>query len=128
MITHSSLDRGSLHRIGIWEDNDEIVGLATYESDLGYAYLFTASGYERLVDEMLLYSKSNLSKDGVVRVIIDNNDRACQRAAENLGFTATQEQENTAIIDINDRLTYTLPKGFSIISMAEEWDLANQRF
>jgi GNAT superfamily N-acetyltransferase len=122
MITHSSLDRSSLGRIGIWEDNNKIVGLATYESVLGDAYLFTAPGYKALEHEMLEYAKAALAGENGVRVLIDNNDRELQRTANTLGFTASADQENTAVIDISNNLTYSLPDGYKIISMAEGWD------
>ncbi len=122
MITHSSLDRSSLGRIGIWEDNNKIVGLATYESVLGDAYLFTAPGYKALEYQMLEYAKTALAGQNGVRVLIDNNDRELQRTACKLGLTATTDQENTAVIDISDNLTYRLPVGYKIISMAEGWD------
>jgi len=122
MITHSMLDRSALGKIGLWEDEYRIVGLATYESDLGYAYLFTAPGYESLRREMLEYSRDHLCGKNGIRVIIDNNDQDSRRIAAELGFVATTEQETTAMIDITDKLSYALPEGFSIVSMADGWD------
>lgn len=122
MITHSMLDRSMLGRIGIWEEDGKIVALATYESEIGYAYLFIAPGYEHLRREMLQYAKDNLSGDNGVRVIIDNTDKEMQRLAVDMGFTATTEQENTAILPISDKLSYRLPDGFAFTSMADGWD------
>lgn len=122
MTTHSMLDRSSLERIGLWEDHGEIVGLATYESVLGDAYLFIAQGYSGLQQEMLEYAKDALSDKHKLRVLIDNNDRALQKAAVHLGFTASTEQENTAMLNIDDSLLYSLPAGYRIVSMADEWD------
>ncbi len=122
MITHSMLDRSALDRIGIWEDDGRIVALATYESDVGYAYLFVKPGYEHLKRDMLEYSRDSLSGKNGVRVIIDNIDRELQLLAVDMGFTATTEQENTAMIRINDKLTYSLPDGYHFVSMADGWD------
>lgn len=122
MITHAMLDRSALNRIGIWEDSDQIVGLATYESTLGYAYLFTARGYEVLKQEMLEYARHALKGEKGLSVLIDNNDRAFQRIAQKAGLVATKEQENTAMIDISDDLAYSLPAGYRIVSMADGWD------
>ncbi len=122
MTTHSVLDRASLSKIGIWEENNTIVGLATYESVLGDAYLFTAKGYRFLQSELLAYAKGALANEKGLRVLIDNNDRELQRAAYRLGFVATTDQENTAMLDITHDLAYSLPGGYRIISMAENWD------
>lgn len=122
MITHAVLDRSALGKIGIWEDQERIVGLATYESSLGDAYVFVASGYECLKKDILLYAQENLKGESGLKIIIDNNDRELQRIAAKLGFIATKEQENTAMIDINDGLSYVLPEGYTIISMVDGWD------
>lgn len=122
MTTHSMLDRSALGRIALWEEDNRIVGLATYESTLGDAYLFTAKGYKPLEREMLEYARAALAGENGLRVIIDNNDRELQRAAGALGFIASTVQENTAMIDITDALAYSLPDGYKIISMADDWD------
>jgi GNAT superfamily N-acetyltransferase len=122
MTTHAMLDRSSLGRIGLWEESGRIVGLATYESTLGDAYLFTARGYESLNREMLRYAQSALAGPKGLRVNIDDNDRALQRAAVESGFVATAEQENTAMLDLSDRLSGCLPDGYGFVSMADGWD------
>jgi GNAT superfamily N-acetyltransferase len=122
MTTHSMLDRSALNKIGIWEDEGKIVGLATYELSLGEAYLFTARGYSYLNSELLEYAKTSLSAENGLRVNIDNNDRAMQRAAFKAGFTATPDKENTAMLDITTELAYSLPEGYSFVSLADDWD------
>lgn len=122
MITHGGLDRSALGKIGIWEENSVIVGLATYESLLGDAYLFTAKGYGSLKSEMLAHAKAALAGENGIRVNIDNNDHMLQRAARDMGFTATEEQENTAMLDITDHLNYRLPEGYHFVSVADSWD------
>lgn len=122
MTTHSMLDRKALGKIGIWEDDGKIVGLATYEGSLGDSYLFTTDGYKYLESEMIKYALGSLCGEQGLRVIIDNNDRDLQRTARDLGFIATPKQENVALIDITDKLTYNLPEGYKIVSMADGWD------
>lgn len=122
MTTHAMLDRSALGKIGLWEENGRIVGLATYESILGDAYLFTAQGYKFLEREMLAYAKKALSGEKGLRVLIDNNDRLLQRTAGKVGFRPSADQENTALMDITEEIAYSLPAGYTIISMAEGWD------
>lgn len=122
MTTHSMLDQTALGKIGLWESDGEIVGLTTYESTLGYGYFFVAEGFEYLKPEMLDYACKELSKDGKFRALIYNNDRTFQRVAFSRGFRPTQDGEHIAAIDIDECLTYTLPAGFKIVSMADGWD------
>lgn len=41
MATHSYLDKIAVGKIGIWEENDEIVGVATFDTRPGIAYCLT---------------------------------------------------------------------------------------
>lgn len=122
MITHGMLDRTALGRIGLWEDDGTIVALATYESELGDSYFMTAQGYEHLKPAMLEYARKSLSRDGRLRVMIDNGDRELQRIARRANFVPTCYKEEDAILDIDGGLTYRLPEGFAVTSMAEGWD------
>lgn len=118
-------DQGSLalNKNGLWYDNGKIVAVATNEVSLGKAYLFTLPGYEFLKPEMLNYAKKELQKDGQFKVLIADNDHFLQKEAAKQGFFASQECEKTSAIDISDELTYKLPDGFKIHSLADGYDL-----
>ncbi len=122
MIGHGWLDDTHLDRIGIWESDGEIVGLATYEGGLGDGFFCLDERFSGLKAEMLDYARHNLSKDGKFRAIISNSDREFQRVARGMGFCPTQEVEHIAAIDIGSSLHYQLPKGYSIVSMADDWN------
>ena len=124
MITHSYLDKNGLPYIGLWEENGEIVAAATYDCGLGKAFLLILKGYRRLWEEMLVYAKDALAKDGQFKVSIPDGDLDMQEAAMRNGFYPTQDKECDAIYPINiDKIHYTLPKGFTITSMADTYNL-----
>ena len=124
MITHGYLDKDGLPHIGLWEENGEIVAVATYDCDLGKAFLLTNKNYRHLWEEMLSYAKGALVKDGDFKVLILDGEMEIQEAAIRNGFYPTQDKECDAIypIDVNN-IHYTLPEGFTITSMAETFDL-----
>ncbi|MCL1983540.1 MAG: hypothetical protein FWG53_10725 [Clostridiales bacterium] len=64
MITHGYLDKSGLPHIGLWEENGEIVAVATYDCGLGKAFLLISESHRHLGEEMLLYAKDALAKDG----------------------------------------------------------------
>ena len=69
MITHGALDVNGLEKIGIWEDNSEIVALATYDtnSNLDGAYWFPYNKkYAYLLGDIFAYAKENLVMKGVM--------------------------------------------------------------
>lgn len=124
MITHGYLDRSAVGKIGIWEDDKQIVGVATFDCQLGEAFCLTLPEYAFLKKEMLLYAKDNLSKDGKFGIIIADTDLKFQDIAASLGFCATPEKESDAIFYLGKTSTeYHLPDGFHITTMKETFDL-----
>ena len=125
MITSGWLDKSSLPRIGLWEENGELVALSTYDIRLdGKCFFPYKKGYEHLSSEMIRYAQENLAKDGTVELLICDGDMALQEAATNMGFIPTQKKDCDAIYPIDvDKISYALPDGFKITSMADTFDL-----
>lgn len=124
MATHGYLDRSSVGKIGIWEDDEQIVGVATFDCQLGESFCLTLPKYDFLKEEMLLYGKDNLSSKGEFGVIIADTDSKFQDTAASLGFCATHEKESDAIFYLDKTSTeYDLPEGFHITTMKETFDL-----
>lgn len=124
MFSLRYLDNSYLQRIGIWEDNGEIVALATYEQSIGDAWFCINPQYSYLKSEMLIYAMKNLSKDGQIRALIRDTDSEFQDIAAKKGFIPTQEHEFNAIIPVEEsKLQYTLPEGYRIVSLADEFDM-----
>lgn len=108
-----------LSHIGVVQDDDKIVGLVTYEGDIGEAYFCLDDEYAYLKPRLVEYALNNLSADGKVRISVPDGDLGYQQAARALGFCATQEKTSVARIDA-DCADYALPQGFRIISFADE--------
>ncbi|MFZ5966411.1 MAG: GNAT family N-acetyltransferase [Bacillota bacterium] len=124
MTTHSYLDKSAVDRIGIWEEDNKIVGVATFDCQLGSAYCLALPEYAFLKKEMLLYAKDNLTKDDKFNIIISDTDSKFQDIAADNGFIATEQKENDAIFYLDKTSTsYDLPEGFRITSMKETFDL-----
>lgn len=124
MTTHGYLDKNAVGKIGIWEDSNRIIGVATFDLRLGTAYCLTFPEYAFLKKEMLLYAKDNLSKGEEFGIVIPDKDLKFQDAAANLGFMATEKKENDSIFYLDKTSTeYTLPEGFHITTMKETYDL-----
>ncbi|MDR0929167.1 MAG: GNAT family N-acetyltransferase [Oscillospiraceae bacterium] len=123
MITHGWLDSSGLPKIGMWECGDRLVGLATYDCQLGKAYLLTLPGYESIKEDMLVYAADNLIKDGKFGVLILDGDQPMQDIAANHGYYPTQDKECDAVIPIGSDLSYTLPEGFRITSLKDTFDI-----
>ena len=123
--SHSFFDHTTQGNIGIWEENKEIVAMATYEDKLGSAYLITRNGFACLREEMLAYAIDNLCKDdGSIRLLINNSDQELQNLAYKNGFRATRENEGRSVIYIDETdLSFSLPSGFRIINLVNGIDI-----
>ncbi len=128
MTTHSYLDKSAVGSIGVWEDEGEIVGLATFDCQPGLAFCLTLPEYVYLKKELLQYAKANLGKDGKFGVVIADTDLAFQDIAAGLGFIATKEKESDGIFYLDQTSTaYDLPDGFHITTMKDTYDLCQYK-
>lgn len=126
--THSYLDKASVGKIGLWEENNEVVGLATFDCFLGIAYCLTLPDYTVIKRDILQYAMDHLSNQGEFGVVIADKDAEFLKIAEELGFSSTIEKEHDAAFFIDETSTeYKLPEGFVITSMEETFDLSQYR-
>jgi ribosomal protein S18 acetylase RimI-like enzyme len=124
MVTHSDLDQSAISKIGVWEHHSEIVALATFDCELGQSYIYTLDSYKHLKPEMLTYAQQHLCTKEKFEVLILDSDYEFQNSVATAGFIASQGKQEEAILPIDSHpLSYSLPDGFRITSMAENYDL-----
>lgn len=128
MITHSYLDHSGLGKIKLYEEEGCVVGIVTYDTVLGTAYCLTLPEYADLKREMLIYAQENLKTADGFSIVISNEDSEFQKIAYDLGFVATQDAEHDAVFYLPfANLEYSLPEGYSIVSMEERYDAYEYR-
>ena len=123
MFSLPYLDTSALARIGVWEQDGEIIALVTYETDTGSAWLLTDSAHAALKPAMLRYAMDNLGRDGALKVLIKDDDRELQRIAAGHGLTISNDREPNSSLDLTGDLSYLLPDGYRIVSLADDGDL-----
>ena len=110
----------NLSRIGIFEDDGIIVGLATYTGQLGGEVIFCLDEkYSYLKTKLIDYAMKSLSLHGEVKLLLPDGDLTFQQAAIQKGFRPTTHRCSSAIIDI-DSHPYALPDGYKIIGFDNE--------
>jgi len=124
MVTHLWLDSSGISRIGVWEDDDRIVALATYDTELGSSYFNVSSGYENLYREMLEYSCAAFQKKGEYRALIGDHNSAFQVIARDLGYRPTADNECDAVfLAENSEAESTVPSGFRVQTLGQNCDV-----
>ena len=121
-ITHGGLDRDNLGKFGLWEDKGVVVAIAIYEMPLGDGLIFIDDEYRSLIPETIAYAKKSLHDNGKLRILIDDGDYDFSRCAVEYGFRPTQNKWDSSALDINMLQSYSLPDGFSFVSMADDWN------
>ena len=117
-------DPDGIEKIGIWEENDKIVAITTYDTKFGSVYLLTLKGYEKLKPEMFFYAKENMVKNGNLRIMILDDDLEFQNIVAQNNFFPTQDKEYDSIYPIKlETINYSLPNGYKITSFNEDFDL-----
>jgi predicted N-acetyltransferase YhbS len=91
MHYHPNLNRSELSKIGIWTEDDRIVGVATYEDNLGDAYLATLPTHRNLRNEMVQYAQQHLHKkqkngDGYLRIFCSDCDNELEAILKENNF------------------------------------------
>jgi len=130
MHTHPFLDENSLDKIRIWEENEEIVAVAHYESRLGEAFFQTHPGFAALKPEMLEYAERSFkgtTKEGkpYLHVFVNSFDDALKSLVISKGYVRVKTEDRPlAMMRIPDPFPkITVPDGFVVKSLADENDL-----
>ncbi len=125
--THPFFDQESSPRFGLWEDGEELVGVACYEMVPGECFLSVREDYGHLLPEMLEYSERELSaiSDGKRTLcvwITDKEEEKSQLLLEN-GYEKVYTEPVTIFPYEKDFVEADLPTGYSLISLEDENDL-----
>jgi ribosomal protein S18 acetylase RimI-like enzyme len=129
MHSHPFLDKASLVKIGIWEDDEKIVALAHYESRLGEAFFQFHPAYKYLKEQMLDYAEDNLygrSKDGrkCLQAYVNDNDEEFLSLVRGRGYEKDDDgARSMSAFPIPDPFpSINLPAGYRLKSLAEDCD------
>jgi len=130
MYYHPDLDESALNRIGVWEDDGNIVGVAVYEIRLGEVYFQIHPDFTHLKSDMLKYAEDHLYAeldDGrrYVRAYINDFDTEFESIARRQGYKKCEDTpEPESQFTITDPFpTISLPDGFQLKSLQDDNDI-----
>lgn len=130
MHFHPSLDKESLPRIGVWEAESTIVGIAHYEHCLGDVFFEIDEFHKALKSEMIDYAEEALAaplSNGrrKLQLFLSDLDPEFEAIASAKGFRQDiNRREDTSTFDLTETPpTVSVPDGFRLISLAEDNDL-----
>lgn len=132
--THAWFDEAAAGRIGIWEEDGQIVAVASYELSLGEAFFNVDAAYAHLKEEMLAYAEENLAAEGKegrrrLKVFVNDFDIDLEQQVVARGYQREPQSERPMS---QFKITcpfpaIRVPEGFELKSLAEENDLRKVR-
>lgn len=114
MYAHPYCDRSLLHTIGLWKDNDYVVGAAIYDMYHGEAFCAALDGYKALLPEILDYAYSNLKDDSGLGIAVNDEGERMRSFLTGLGYRKAEQTETILCRSLKQELGYALPDGFFI--------------
>jgi hypothetical protein len=124
--THPLFNHKLAHRIGLWEDVNELVGIACFDMYPGECFISVKNGCNSLLPDMINYSEENLSeknneKTSLAISIVDKEIEK-KELLEKTGYTRVSSEPVTVFSYENPFPNQILPEGFSVISLEDEND------
>ena len=125
MTNWDYLEDRYLERIGIWEEEEKIVGAVLFDHSLDVLFPMVLPGYEYLYQEMYHYASEHMVKEDNPEFLIyaKDNNAQLQKVLRKNGMIATEEKDMVALFDLSDEIPESnLKKGYRITSLEEHRD------
>jgi predicted N-acetyltransferase YhbS len=132
MHFHPNLNTKELSKIGLWEDDNRIVGVANYEDELRDVYISIHPEYSFLKLPIIVYAEKNLYKmqdngKGFIRIFVNDFDLELQEILIKRGYKKDNSYDEFRWVteyNIPDPFPeIQLPNGFKLISLEDKNDL-----
>lgn len=117
MTEHPEFDRASSSRIGLWWDQERVVGAAIYDMYFGEAFCGALPEYGDLYPLILDYAWQELRDDSGLGIAISDINHAEIAAAKVCGFAPAEQHETVMYRDMECLPSASLPGGFSIAEL-----------
>lgn len=117
MAEHPEFDNSEAGSIGLWLDNDKVVGAAIYDMYFGEAFCAALSGYDALYPEILDYAYRELKDENGLGIAICDDNHKEINAAERAGFKKAEQTESVMRLTLNHEFDAALPDGFHFVNL-----------
>lgn len=130
MLNHDYTDPKLLPLIGMWKEDDEVVGTVVFDIEHPPVYFLCKSGYEYLYNDMYEYAKKTFKTDKWcekgywIKTVIRDENTELTKFLKDKGFVFDGWPEDILELkcDKDNKHTYSLPEGFSITTFKNQKD------
>ena len=108
MYEHPMFDKTLLSRIGLWTENNEVIGCAIYDMFLGEASVLVLPEYYHLYKEILNYAYENLKDDDGLKVAVTDGNELEIKLIEESHYQKIDQSETIMSIDLVEPFSFKL--------------------
>lgn len=101
-------DKNLINSIGLWKNNDKIVGAAVYDQFFGEAFCGVLPEYKELLPQIIEYAYINLKDENGLGIAVDDEDIFSKAQFENLEFVKSEQDETILRIALDRPFEYNL--------------------
>ena len=125
MYEHPEFDKGSLSSIGLWRDDEKVVGAAIYDMYFGEGFCGVLPGYISIYPEVLKYACYALKdEEGFSLAVCDDHPDEIKELQKQ-GFSTIDQSESIMELDLSGEFMAKLPEGLSYYSPDPMKDACN---
>ncbi|MBE6049698.1 MAG: GNAT family N-acetyltransferase [Clostridium sp.] len=128
MLNHDYTNPELLHSIGVWKEDNEVVGTVIFDVEHPPVYFLCKPGYEHLYNDMYEYAKDTFKTDkwcekgNWIKTVIKDEQKVLAEFLKDKGFVFDGWPEDILELkcDANNKYNYSLPEGFSVTTFKNE--------
>ena len=117
MAEHPEFDKSLTAFIGLWLENERIVGAAIYDMYFGEAFCGALPEHSSLYPEILDYAYRVLKDENGLGVSICDDNSQEINAAQAQGFVKAEQIETVMSMELDSVLPVELPDGYRFVSL-----------
>lgn len=112
MAEHSEFDKSAIGSIGLWLDNEKVVGAAIYDMYFGEAFCGALLEHNDLYPEILDYAYRVLKDENGLGVLICDDNKTEIEMAQEQGFAKAEQTESVMSMELDSVLLSEIPYGY----------------
>lgn len=114
MIEHPLTNKELLNTMGLWFDDDHLVGAALFDMYFGEAFVGVLTKYQYLYPEILQYAFDNIKDEEGLGISFHDDNAFEVEEAMKQGFFKAEAEEVDQVIDLDKEYIVNIPGGFKV--------------
>ena len=117
MMEHPEFDKSTIGSIGLWWEQEKVVGAAIYDMYFGEAFCAVLPEHEAMYSDVMDYALLELKDDAGLGIALCDENQSEIDAAEAAGFTPDEQCETILRLGLDKLRRAVLPEGYGFVEL-----------